>query len=75
MELYLIELGADKSEAEAISAALTRIMAKALQSDPARAARSISEFAAVFNETVAMIQGRDTWEAERVLLRTLADDE
>jgi hypothetical protein len=75
MELSLMELGAEKSEAEGISAALTRIVARALQNDPARTARSLSEFVAVFNDTVAMIQGRQVWEIECALQRSLAEED
>jgi hypothetical protein len=70
----LMELGADQSEAQAISTSLLRIIGRAIQNDPKRALRPLSELAAVFSDTVCMLEGRDAWRAEGVLLRALDDD-
>jgi len=75
MEVSLIELGADKLEAEQITATLNRIMSKAMMKDPARAARSIGTIAAILNQTVYLIQGQQSWDAERALQETLDDHE
>ena len=74
MELSLIKLGADKPEAEQITAALTRIIAGAMTKDPARAAHWIATLAATLNETVRQLHVQQSWAAERALQATLDDD-
>lgn len=73
MELSLRELGADEPEAEQITAALTRIIAKAMMNDPARAARSIGALTAILNETIRQLHSQQSWAAERALQATLDD--
>jgi hypothetical protein len=75
LELSLIKLGADQAEAERISATLTRIIATAMQRDPALAARGLGAFVSVFSEALHIVEGHaQTWKAERVLHDDLDDE-